>query len=363
MQKKTQSLLFDTPKVDDQINTKSVSYRYDTKEYPIEVLLQKYEKKDIEIPVYQRQLVWEAREKSRFIESLFLGVPIPPLFGAILNDTGNIELIDGSQRLRTLKEFCSNEFILTGLEKLDSMNGLSFSDLSKARQKKFNVISLRFHVIMDSSDLNIRADIFDRINTGGKKLTPSEIRRGALSGAFYNFVIECSKLEAFLILTPITKSELLRGEAEELVLRFFAYSEKYLSFDHDVTIFLNDYVKEKNIVFDKNGMERSFAMVLGFAKKIFPKNGFAKTPNAKTTPRVRFEALAVGIYLALQQDPNLSSNVKLDWMNSAEFKTMTTSEASNNQGKLIKRVEFVRDCLLGKTKIEDLSYESSNLGL
>ena len=73
--------------------------------------------------------------------------------------------------------------------------------------------------------------------------------------------------------------------------------------------------------------------------------GFAKTKNATTTPRVRFEALSVGVALALKEKPNLQvSNV--DWINSEEFQQHTTSDASNNQGKLVARVEYVRDRLL-----------------
>lgn len=73
--------------------------------------------------------------------------------------------------------------------------------------------------------------------------------------------------------------------------------------------------------------------------------GFAKTENAKSTPRVRFEALAVGVALALREKPNLSVT-DIDWINSEKFKEYTTSDASNNEGKLKLRVEYVRDQLL-----------------
>lgn len=87
-----------------------------------------------------------------------------------------------------------------------------------------------------------------------------------------------------------------------------------------------------------------FDRMVQFVQKTFP-CGFAKSENAKATPRVRFEALSVGVALALRENPNLSVT-NIDWINSNEFKEHTTSDASNNEGKLKLRVEYVRDQLL-----------------
>ena len=75
--------------------------------------------------------------------------------------------------------------------------------------------------------------------------------------------------------------------------------------------------------------------------------GFAKSQNATTTPRVRFEAISVGVALALKEQPELSVD-NVDWIHSPEFKEHTTSDASNNEGKLVARVEYVRDQLLSR---------------
>ena len=84
--------------------------------------------------------------------------------------------------------------------------------------------------------------------------------------------------------------------------------------------------------------------MVSFVKENFP-FGFAKTEKAKATPRVRFEAISVGVALALREKSDLRiSNV--DWLDSDEFKEYTTSDASNNEGKLKLRVEYVRDQLL-----------------
>jgi len=120
-----------------------------------------------------------------------------------------------------------------------------------------------------------------------------------------------------------------------------------LEFKHDVAIFLNDYLEEMNGVdFDKEYYQKAFNSMVEFIKTYYP-IGFRKDPNSKSTPRVRFEAIAVGTYLALKENPNLV-NPNLEWLNSEGFKIQTTSDASNNPDRLKNRIEFVRDGLLGK---------------
>lgn len=144
-------------------------------------------------------------------------------------------------------------------------------------------------------------------------------------------------------------------EPAELTLRFFTYSEKYQLHVHAVASFLNDYVYEKTKNgFDAKMLKKQFLVMLGFVEKYYP-NGFNKTPTSKDIPRVRFEAIAVGTHLALKEKPQLVPPY-MDWLDSKEFKKETTTDASNNKGKLASRIEFVRDCLLTKIKKEDLTY-------
>ena len=86
--------------------------------------------------------------------------------------------------------------------------------------------------------------------------------------------------------------------------------------------------------------------MLAFVQESFP-YGFAKTQNATTTPRVRFEAISVGVALAIKENPNIHVD-NIDWLNSDMFKNLTTSDASNNEGRLAARVEYVRDMILGR---------------
>jgi hypothetical protein len=340
--------------IETQIQIESVPYIYDTKEYPVEVIVNKLAKDQIFVPHYQRNFVWKPKEKSRFIESVFLGVPIMPFLVSVSGEEAELEIIDGSQRIRTLQEYINNYLKLNGLEKLTELNGTKFFELSEGRRNKFLLRDFRFHVVTDNATNEIRADIFNRVNTSSNKLSSSEKRKGAYQGNFYNFIIECSQIESFREICPIPEQKANRGEYEELILRFFAYSESYLKFKHDVEKFLDDYLltKQKN-GFDQEKLKTNLELVVNFVKQYFEKPYFARKGRDNATPRVRFEALSVGVFLALKQNPNLVPQ-NLDWLESNEFKFHTTTDASNNQGKLQARVEFVRDCLLGKNN--DLHY-------
>ncbi|MDY6993462.1 MAG: DUF262 domain-containing protein, partial [Pseudomonadota bacterium] len=144
-----------------------------------------------------------------------------------------------------------------------------------------------------------------------------------------------------------TEQKRKNREPEELVLRFFAYSDKYLEFRHDVKKFLDDYMKEKNQDFDREEMNNRFIKMLNFVDTYFP-TGFKKTTHATITPRVRFEAIAVGVHLALKEKPDLVPEPVSTWLNSDTFKELTTSDASNSAKRLQGRIEFVRDALLNK---------------
>jgi hypothetical protein len=132
-----------------------------------------------------------------------------------------------------------------------------------------------------------------------------------------------------------------------MILRYFAYIDTYTSFKHDVAIFLNNYLEEMNETdFDKELYQEVFYSMVTFIKNNFP-IGFRKMKSYKSTPRVRFEAISVGTYLAIDENPDLE-NPNLEWLKSEGFKIQTTSDASNNPNRLRNRVEFVRDGLLGK---------------
>lgn len=320
---------------------------YDTKDYTLELLLSKFNRGDFYIPAYQRQFVWKTANKSLFIESVLLGLPIPFMFFADCAD-GRLEIIDGAQRMQTLQEFVNGGMKLTKLPKLNLLDGFEFSDLSLATQRKFLNRTFRVVVLDEKTTPDIRQDLFNRINTSGVKASDSEIRRGSFPGKLTNFIEECCKNQLFIKLCPISKSKAIRQERFELVLRFFAYLYNYKAFGHEVNPFLNEFLSNNLETFDEEMYKADFENMLKTVEDNF-EFGFAKSQNATTTPRVRFEAISVGVALALKEKPDLHID-NVDWLNSEEFKELTTSDASNNEGKLVARVEYVRDRILGRDR-------------
>ncbi|MDR2467085.1 MAG: DUF262 domain-containing protein [Prevotellaceae bacterium] len=356
--------------VENQIKETDKDYNYRLVEWPIEVLVKKFVPKPanqsykeliknesfsvIIVPEYQRNFVWNDKMRAKFIESIFMKVPMPPLFAFVLDDEGNLELIDGVQRLSTINAFVSDNLILDNLEILDMLNGYKFSELDISRQRKFNNLSLKIYLLDKETDEGVRADIFNRINSTGAKLSPAEVRKGSfIDNAFYDFIIDCTGLPEFATLFSAKREdEKLRGEKEELITRFFAYTEKYLDFEHSVKEFLDDYIKEKGSSFadeEKASKKAQLINTLSFVKDNFP-YGFRKSSNSHTIPKVRFEAIAVGTSLALQENPNIA-NPDLRWLESNEFLDWVTSGSSNNRSKLRGRIEFVRDCLLNNRTV------------
>lgn len=333
-----------------QIDEKSGDYDYMSKDYPFEVILSKFgDEEDINstlyVPKYQREFVWDTRKQSRFIESVLLGVPLTP-FLVSEDKNRRLEIIDGSQRIRTLIAFFENRLRLRKLEKLDKINGAKFIDLPKKSQNYY--VNRDFKIIItDEASQDIRQDIFNRINTSSEPLSDSEIRKGSFSGGFYDMVFELKDDANFRKICPVSKKKEPRGEYEELILRFFAFTDKYLEFKHDVAYFLNYYLDEMNSIdFDKERYINSFHKMVNFIENYFP-NGLRKEAKNNSVPRVRFEAISVGVYLALQENPNLITP-NMQWLNSEGFKIQTTSDASNNPNRLKDRIEFVRDGLLGR---------------
>lgn len=328
-----------------QLKDKQRDVDYDTKDFTIDYLIKAFQDDHFYIPEYQRKFVWDPKRQRRFIESVLLGLPIPFLFIAEMDD-GRLEIVDGAQRVQTLEAFVNDDLVLDGLEKLPALDGFRFTDLPGSQQRKFSNRALRMIVLDESTSLDVRQDIFDRINTGSLTARPSEVRKGAFGGPFYKVIQDCAKNEDFLRLCPITDSVRKRGEGEELVLRFFAYSDSYRTFQHDVANFLDRYIRTHRDNFDEHEMVARFIRMIEFVKKHFP-YGFAKADNSKTTPRVRFEAISVGVHLALEQGPGLVPP-PVNWLDSPSFKQQTTTHASNSGPKLRARVEYVRARLLGE---------------
>lgn len=321
-------------------------------EYSVELLAGKVQNGEFVVPSYQRSFTWEDDRRSRFIESLLLGLPIPFLFFWEMPD-GRLEIVDGSQRLRTIEQFVHGDFRLGELESLTKLSNFSFSELPESRQRKINNRSIRGIVLNEHADEQARFDLFERINTGSKIANQAEVRRGALAGEFMSLIIELAEDPRIKRLAPVSaKDEKERGR-EDLVTRLFAYGDGLDGYKDRPSEFLFDYVKRMNerVVADRNLTQQyrdEFGVIVDFVERVFP-NGFKKTSTAKATPRARFEAIAIGTKLALADDPALrnSQNINVQWLDSPEFKAVTGSDGANAVARLRERIRFVHQRLLG----------------
>lgn len=329
---------------EEQIKCLRKEVDYDTRDYAIDFLVQQYRDNEFFIPdEYQRQFIWDEQNKNRFIESIMLGLPIPFMFFSDTDD-GRCEIIDGAQRTCTLDEFMSDDLVLSGLNKLTALNGFSYSDLPEYYKRKFNKTTMRIIVLSDETTVEIRKEIFNRINTTGIRANPSEVRRGSYAGPFMDFLKECTKNELFIDICPVSENNKKRYEDLELVLRFFAFLNDTDNFKHRVDEFLDDYVERVSDNFDKASFKSEFERMLEFVNKYF-ENGFKKKRTSKSTPRVRFEAISVGVAKALRENPKLVPT-SMDWLDGEEFKMHTTTHASNSPKRVNGRIEFVKNMLL-----------------
>lgn len=354
--------LFDTKQIEKEIIENQNEFDFDIREYTIDFLVQQFNpdpeaNSDIYIPEYQRDDVWTDKQKSLFIESLLIGLPIPYIFIADIDEKeepdadGRVEIIDGSQRSRTIYQFRNNKLKLKGMERVPSLEGAKFSDLPPSRQRRFNRTTIRLIELKNINEDGRRL-MFERLNSGGSELTEMEKRIGTEDGEFLSFIRDlAAKDSPFEILAPVSKQKSKRAEHAEYVLRFFAYRENYLGFEHKVRDFLNDYLDVTSASFDeakKAQLNTYFFEMLAFVVKHFP-NGFRKSQGAKSVSRIRFEATAVGVSLALAENPDLINAEFIDtsWAYEDPFVSMIRSDASNSRVKVKARIEYVKNKLLG----------------
>jgi len=341
---------------EEQIVEQSKRIDFYLTEYSIELLANKMKDEEFYVPDYQREFTWEEPRKSRFIESLLMGLPIPFLFFWENPDSGKLEIVDGSQRLRTIQEFVLGDLVITGLQTLSRLDGFKFTDLPESRQRKLKNRSIRGIVLNEHADEQSRFDLFDRINTGSKVANKAEVRRGALGGPFLDLVIRLAEIEKFIEIAPLSKKLVDERTREELVTRFFAYGDGLDSYQDKVAPFIYEYTKKMNkkLTEDPSLIEQyqaRFTDVIDFVSKVFPW-GFRRAERGTHTPKSRFEAIAIGSYLAISQNPDLPKLIEsgVDWHNEDAFKDVVNADGANVKSKLVGRIEFIRDRLLGEAE-------------
>lgn len=345
--------------IESEIKSNQKDFDFDIHEYTLEFLQIQFnppkdsgKEPDLFIPDYQRNFVWSTTQQSLFIESLLLGLPIPYIFGADVStdeqDDGRVEIVDGAQRIQTIDAFITNQLVLENLPILTLLNGKKFKDLPLARQRRFLRTSIRMIELSNITE-EARRMLFERLNTGGTKLTDMERRRGTIiDSPIMKLIDQLAKEEWVITLLPLNEKLVKEREREEYILRFFAYLINYQDFGHNVQEFIETSRQLLDSAFNEQQLIEILKNTFEFVQKHFP-TGFRKSEKSKVVTRVRTEAIAVGVALAIQQKPELlttNKTINTSWAYEDEFVSMIRSDASNSRPKVVTRIEYVRDKIL-----------------
>jgi len=337
----------DPIKIQEQLDSNRKSVSFDSYDITIRQLYEMVSEKSVDIaPEYQRHFIWKEDRQSQLIESIFLGIPVPSLFMATNKDS-TWEVVDGLQRLTTIVNFvgdidtikkvnpsCSI-LRIKGLEKLSSLNDLRFIDLPKSLQLLFMTRPIRITVLNDRSDLEVRYDLFERLNTGGVILHPQEIRNCIFLGRFNDIIKELASDQNFVGVLR-TKENL-----EELVLKFFAYYQDRNLFVHGVKDFLNEYMKKKTKEFtDEQKLKDIFRETFKVLNQKLP-DGIVRGNRKNSTPLVLYEAISVGVADAIILNLNIDDAKLISLLDNEDLRKLTTG-ATNSKLKLNERIDFVR---------------------
>jgi hypothetical protein len=150
----------------------------------------KYNGSIILAPEYQREYRFSIEDEIKLIESVLVGIPIPPIFLATdkYNNVRVTNVVDGQHRLRALYRFYNNVFKLNGLKLLSGLDGKSFNDLHIDIKSEFTEVTLLVTIFKDFPGTEFELEIFNRYNKGTKPLSPQEIRHAVYNSPFNTFI-------------------------------------------------------------------------------------------------------------------------------------------------------------------------------
>lgn len=199
----------------------------------------------LEIPEFQREYVWTRTQASRLIESLIIQCPIPVVYFSQAADNKLI-VIDGNQRLLSIKLFLNDGFELQGLTTYPELNGQSWSTLDPRFRDHINNRTLRCITILRETHPQIKFDVFERLNTGSVKLNAQELRHGINHGKLMEALDNLGKNEFWRKAAGIRKDTRMKGA--ELILRYFAFRHDRANYQKPLASFLDQFSsKHKNV--------------------------------------------------------------------------------------------------------------------
>lgn len=242
-------------------------------------------------PGFQRRQAWDNVRKARLIESLIAGLPIPNI---VLADNtkhrGRFLVIDGKQRLLTIRDYLDNGFALKGLDLRPDLEGKTFDQLPVEDREYLENNSIRATIIKNIADPDFLYVLFFRLNSGSLQLSPQELRRALIGGsalnAIDNYIQNSEIFHAFF--GPVLDR---RMRDSELVLRFIAFDRSYEAYAGNLKEFLDNTVD----YFEKNWQHAEAELISAFvrldlslktAEEIFGQSAFKKWTGTRYERRI-----------------------------------------------------------------------------
>lgn len=245
-------------------------------------LIDQLENDEIDLqPDFQRVTdVWDNVKKSRLIESILLGLPLPSFYFSEDPVSQKLSIIDGLQRICAIRDFVlekENPLKLEGLQFLKNFDGFTFSQLARPEVKRIKSLKITMNTLRKGTPLDVKYIIFQRVNTAGVPLTPQEMRHALNQGPAAIFIKELADMESFKKATNYSV-ESKRMQDRDFVNRFIAFFIGYQDYMGDLDIFLNDKMGELNKMTSeqRDDIRVSFDKAMKCCYEIFKNDAFRK---------------------------------------------------------------------------------------
>jgi uncharacterized protein with ParB-like and HNH nuclease domain len=227
-------------------------------------LISLYKENDLKLdPSYQRLFRWEDHQKTKFVESLLLGIPIPPIFVA-QKENGLWDIIDGVQRVSTILQLTGDlinkdPLVLSKCQYIPSVEGLTWNELPEEAQRLFKRARISINIILTENSIQSQYELFQRLNTGGINLSDQEVRNCLIimtDDSFFNSIEAKKKNPDFLKSIKQKKRSVDEEFGMELILRYLiAKNNKYKEDDYNTTTsLLKDFIDREtlNLISDQD---------------------------------------------------------------------------------------------------------------
>jgi hypothetical protein len=338
-------------------------------------LINLYKNKELVIrPEYQRLYRWSAKQKTALIESILLSIPIPPIFVAEDKD-GVWELVDGLQRVSTFISFfgelesnvsnipyaqsnidesdideendkpifVGNKWKLDAGGLIKSLEGFDVDSLPSALKINLKRAVCRVEILRGESSTTMKYELFKRLNSGGSKLTPQEIRNAIYRGInpkLNELIQELSKLEVFERLTNLSDAKKQELYDQELVLRFIAFLNNATNVNDNTENYLNVFMENavNNASFDYDYYKKLFTEVLSLINSIENPNIFRNNKNLFVPAEFEGITIAVAQNIEKYRD-NIDLLIeRIEQLKSDEDFKKYSGTASNSKSRIRNRL-------------------------